>query len=68
MAEISNEDLYKIVKSIENKVITLQTMLLALAQKTGFTEEDILTTLEELKPKVMTLDPSPVEVDPETVV
>lgn len=65
MSEITNDELMQVIKSIESRVITTQAMIIALAEKTGFSEEDIISQIKDLRPKVMTLDPSPVEVDPE---
>ncbi|MEB2651453.1 hypothetical protein SOP89_08705 [Pseudomonas siliginis] len=65
MANITNKQLLQHLIALENKIVTLQAMIVALAVNSGFSADEITTKLDDIRPKVMVMDPGPVEVDPE---
>lgn len=51
--------------ALTTKVVTAQALTLSLGQQSGFSNDDITASASDLRDLIITMDPQPVEVDPE---
>ena len=68
MDEKQFDNILKRLQAIENTQVTIKSMILSLAEKTGFEAEDIMSNLADLRKQALSLDPRPNEADLEQAV
>ena len=65
MTDKQFEQITSQIEALSNQLVTVKALILLLAEKTGFSAEDLQNDLDAMRQRAVTMDPGPGEVDPE---